>query len=136
MLLWAYAVLVLAGIPLAVTWRKDLVSAEWTVVLSGILAASVMVISFAMVHGVLDHDTAWHVFMPEQSSPPDPPMTTEEYIKNMPPPAPVWPKISAYFLFMFLGPAFVGLIYKGSLFCLRSLRCRAPEEKNTQAAQK
>jgi hypothetical protein len=126
MILGVYLVLALAGIPLAITWWKDLVATEWAVIASFILASSAVCIGFVMHDGFMGHGDFWHAFKPEKIIPHDPSMTTEEFLKNMPPPEPIWPKVSAYFLFFFWGPAMVLLIYKGSLLCLRSLRRRPP----------
>jgi hypothetical protein len=124
--LWLFVILLLAGVPLVITWWKDLVSTKWPVVVSFILAAASLVVGFILLDGILEYGSPWHAFMPEEASPLVLHMTTEEYLKNMPPPQPVWPKIAAYLLFMITGPAVVTLIYKGSLFCLRSLDHRTP----------
>jgi hypothetical protein len=124
-ILVVYLVLLLAAIPLAITWWKDLVAAEWAVIVAFILASSAVCVGFVMHDGFMEHGDFWHAFKPEKIIPYDPSMTTEEFLKNMPPPEPIWPKVSAYFLFFFWGPALVILVYKGSLHCLRSLRHRA-----------
>ncbi|QIF04376.1 hypothetical protein [Roseimicrobium sp. ORNL1] len=126
MILWLYLILLLAGIPLTITWWKDLVATEWAVIVAFILASSLVFTGFVMHDGFMEHGDAWHAFKADKIRPQVSAMTTEEYFKNLPPPQPIWPKVSAYFLFFFWGPAFVIFIYKGSLFCLRSLRRRPP----------
>lgn len=126
MVLWICLVIALAGIPLAISWWKDLVATEWAVIASFILASSAVCIGFVMHDGFMEHGDFLHAFKPEKNTPYDLTMTTEEYLKTMRPFEPIWPKISAYLLFFLWGPAFVILIYRGSLFCLRSLRRRSP----------
>jgi hypothetical protein len=125
-ILLPYLILFLAGIPLVITWWKDLVSTEWPVIVSYILAGAVVVVGFALYLGVEDHDNPWHVFVPTQEPPHDPSLTLENYFKNKPPEKPLWPKITAALFLMLLGPIIVPFIYKGSLLCLRSLRRRPP----------
>ena len=118
MILWVYLVLVLAGIPLLITWWKDLVATEWAVIISYILAASVFAAGFALYLGATDHDNPWHVFAPTQDPPHDPSLTLENYFKNKPPDKPLWPRIAAGLFLILLGPI-ITFIHKGSLSCLR-----------------
>lgn len=135
MILWLYLILILAGIPLVITWWKDLVATEWPVIVSYILAAAAAVAGFALYLGTTDHDNPWHVFLPEEARPQVPALTLQEYFNNKPPEKPLWPRVTAGLFLVLLGP-FISFFYKGCLFAVRSLRRRAPEEKDAQAIPK
>jgi hypothetical protein len=122
MILWLYLILVLAGIPLAITWWKDLVATEWSVIVSFVLAASLLVTGFALYEGFMEHGNLWHAFAPEDPQPPF--KTFEEFFKNKPPERPILPRIAITIFWIFLLPVIVPLTYKGSLFCLRRLSRR------------
>jgi hypothetical protein len=135
MILFPYLIVFLAGIPLVITWWKDLVATEWPVIVSYVLAAAAAVAGFALYLGATDHDNPWHVFLPEEARPQVPALTLEDYLNSKPPERPLWPRVTAGLFMVLLGP-FISFFQKGCLFALRSLRRRAPENKNAPAVSK